>query len=279
MHSLIISEHDGNNVVKTGCVMANRIPTSGRDFEIWLAGMFRQLGFIVDVTPQSNDFGADLILKYPRYLDHSIAVQAKFYGNPVSNTPVQEVVASLKVYNAKEGWVVTNSTFTDNARALARANHNVLLIDGTMLNYLVSMADYGCSQDMLDGLFSRGIFAFSTNLNESPSYGQGSHEDSNSNDMGWEFSPSYEETYNLSDVSMRWGCSTSYVKKQIPNGLKMHKMPNGRWQITESDLLEYEQKLKEESETTRSFLIVIGAVAAAGFIVVFFVLALNSCLF
>lgn len=52
-------------------------------------------------------------------------------------------------------------------------------------------------------------------------------------------------------------------------------MLNGRWQITESDLLEYEQKLKEESEAARSLLIVMGIVAVAGFIV----LALNSYLF
>lgn len=231
--------------------------------------MFRQLGFTVDITPASNDFGADLVLKCPRYLDHSIAVQAKFYGSPVGNTSVQEVVASLAVYNAKEGWVVTNSTFTENARSLAHANRNVLLIDGTMLNHLASIADYGCTEDMLNGLFSRGIFAFSANLNERPPYGQAGHENSDANNSSWGFHPSYEETFNLSDVSMRWGCSTSYVKRQIPNGLKMRKMPNGRWQITESDLVEYEQKLKQVHEDINATLLIAVILGVALFFILF----------
>ena len=56
-------------------------------------------------------------------------IQAKFYNGSVGNKAVQEVVASIGMYNADKGIVVTNSTFTSSAVELAQAN-NIELIDG-----------------------------------------------------------------------------------------------------------------------------------------------------
>jgi hypothetical protein len=56
------------------------------------------------------------------------------------------------------------------------------------------------------------------------------------------------KTYNLSDVSVRWGKTTDYVKKQISHGMRMCKQPNGRWSITEIDLLEWEASMQKEQE-------------------------------
>ena len=55
-------------------------------------------------------------------------IQAKFYNSPVGNKAVQEVVASIGMYNANRGVVVTNNTFTASAIELAQAN-NVELVD------------------------------------------------------------------------------------------------------------------------------------------------------
>ena len=45
---------------------------------------------------------------------------------------MQEVVGAVSFYDADEGWVITNSTFTPDAKALAQKN-NVTLIDGHAL--------------------------------------------------------------------------------------------------------------------------------------------------
>ena len=55
-------------------------------------------------------------------------VQAKRYFNKVSNKAVQEVVASMKYYNATSGIVVTNNYFTKSAIEFAEAN-NIKLWD------------------------------------------------------------------------------------------------------------------------------------------------------
>jgi HJR/Mrr/RecB family endonuclease len=87
-------------------------------------------------TPATGDQGADLIAKNNR---RTIVIQAKGHAAPVGNSAVQEAVAAISVYNADEGWVVTNSTFTRSARALAHAN-SIRLIDGNVL--LRSLAEH-----------------------------------------------------------------------------------------------------------------------------------------
>lgn len=70
--------------------------------------------------------GADVIA----YKDKiKYVLQVKFYNNPVGNKAVQEVFASIGMYNANKGIVVTNSTFTSSAIELANAN-NIELVDG-----------------------------------------------------------------------------------------------------------------------------------------------------
>jgi restriction system protein len=103
---------------------------TGVDFETHVARLLKEAGFESVVgTPTTGDQGADLIAKKN---GKTIAIQAKRYKGPVGNGAVQEVVAAIRFYNADEGWVVTNSTFTPSALALAHAN-NVRLIDGSHL--------------------------------------------------------------------------------------------------------------------------------------------------
>lgn len=85
------------------------------------------------------------------------------------------------------------------------------------------------------------------------------------------------KSYNMSEVAVRWGASSHHVKKQISEGMRMHKMPNGRWEITEEDLyaweahLEQEQKREQRKRTILTVVtIVIAVVLVAGAIVLFF---------
>jgi restriction system protein len=122
-----------------GKYLLNNI-VSGEQFEIYLETLFKDLGYKVKRCGKSGDQGADLILKIDDYV---YAVQAKFYSGKLSNTPVQEIAGALKIYNANQGVVVTNSEFTSGAVKLAKAN-DVILIDGMGLKKLI---DYSMDTD------------------------------------------------------------------------------------------------------------------------------------
>ena len=98
---------------------------SGREFEEWVAQLYRKLGYTVQLTPQSNDFGADLIVKREGKMN---AIQTKRYKNKVGVKAVQEIVAAKPHYKAHEAFVVTNNYFTAPAQKLAKSN-GVILID------------------------------------------------------------------------------------------------------------------------------------------------------
>lgn len=98
---------------------------TGDQFEEFLVILFRLQGYTAKKTKRTRDHGADVILNTE---GKRIVVQAKREKGRVSNSAVQEVVASKAVYNATEAWVVTNSYFTEPAKELARANE-VLLWD------------------------------------------------------------------------------------------------------------------------------------------------------
>lgn len=91
----------------------------GVQFEYYLKELFRSRGYSVEMTKTTGDFGADLILKKE---SNRIVVQAKRYSNSVGVKAVQEVISSIKMYNATESWVITNSHFTKAAKELAEKN-------------------------------------------------------------------------------------------------------------------------------------------------------------
>lgn len=98
---------------------------TGEEFEQFLGVLFKKRGYKVSYTAVTGDYGADLLLKDR---DELIAVQAKRYSDSVGVKAVQEIIGSLKMYNATEAWVVTNSYFTKQAIKLAEMN-DVYLID------------------------------------------------------------------------------------------------------------------------------------------------------
>jgi hypothetical protein len=128
---------------------------SGVEFENFAAALYRSRGFEVEVTKASGDFGADLIVAAegglrrsewdPKRYDsdgwsHRMAVQCKRYSGVVGVSAVMAVVAAKEMYDCSHTAVVTNSTFTSQARQLAEA-HSVALIDGARLRqmYLASV--------------------------------------------------------------------------------------------------------------------------------------------
>jgi hypothetical protein len=108
----------------------------GKEFEEFLARLFLFMGFTdISLTPV-NDQGGDLLCLSPSGI--RIVVQAKRWKGSVGNDAVQELLGAMRHYKCAEGWVVTNSTFTQAAHELAGKDAE------------------GCSA-MGDGLFSYAI--------------------------------------------------------------------------------------------------------------------------
>ncbi len=89
---------------------------SGREFEDFLSAYFRSLGYRVEATPASNDYGVDLLC---RDREECIAVQAKRYSGTVGVHAVQELLSGMAYYQTEQGLVVTNAYFSRQARELA----------------------------------------------------------------------------------------------------------------------------------------------------------------
>lgn len=103
---------------------------SGIEFETWVAKVLKENGFTdVRGTSKTGDQGADLIAKKD---GKTIIIQTKRYQGAVGNRAVQEAISAVQFYRGDEGWVITNSSFTPSARALAHRS-NIKLIDGKML--------------------------------------------------------------------------------------------------------------------------------------------------
>jgi restriction endonuclease Mrr len=98
---------------------------SGTEFEHFMANVFAKQGYPVQLTPCSGDQGVDLLLTID---ERRVAVQLKRHTAPVGNAAVQQALAGMIHYKAKEAWVITTSTFTKSARQLATSTA-VRLID------------------------------------------------------------------------------------------------------------------------------------------------------
>lgn len=108
----------------------------GFDFEEYVAKLFEKFDFSAVVTKKSGDFGCDVIIEKNGY---RIAIQTKRSESKVSLKAVQEIVASLKKYDARLGVVISNAKYTRNARQLAKIN-DVVMINRNVLLRLVDLA-------------------------------------------------------------------------------------------------------------------------------------------
>lgn len=92
---------------------------NGYEYEEKCGEYLLKKGFTnVEVTPKSGDFGIDIIAckdgtKY--------GIQCKYYDKPVGNKAVQEAYAGSTYYKCDKPMVITNTTFTNQAKALAES--------------------------------------------------------------------------------------------------------------------------------------------------------------
>jgi HJR/Mrr/RecB family endonuclease len=105
----------------------------GYGFQPIMARMFRELGYEVEEQPLSGDYGADLLIKRG---GHRYIVQLKKYSGSVGAPEVQKTIGAIPRFEAERAFLVTNSTFTDQARIQAK-NAPVVLIDGEQLKAIL----------------------------------------------------------------------------------------------------------------------------------------------
>jgi restriction system protein len=96
----------------------------GRDFEQSCGARLRKLGFEVDFTRASGDFGCDIVAAKDglRY-----AVQVKGREMPAGVTAVQEAAAARSHYKTDYAVVISQSGYTKAARDLAASTRVVLV--------------------------------------------------------------------------------------------------------------------------------------------------------
>jgi len=105
-------------------------------FEDEIASMFRRLGYIVEQTPYSNDYGRDAIME--RNGDKYI-LECKKYGpnNIVGRPDLQKFHSAIMSDKAKKGFFVNTGIFSRGAIKFA-TNTPIELIDGQQLLRLMT---------------------------------------------------------------------------------------------------------------------------------------------
>ncbi len=102
---------------------------TGVEFERYVAAVLRGLGYAVELTRATGDFGVDLIVTRDGI---RTAVQCKRQSRVVNGAAVQQVVAGAAVHDCSATMVVSNHRYTRAAEQLAEV-HGCTLVDRTRL--------------------------------------------------------------------------------------------------------------------------------------------------
>jgi len=97
---------------------------SGLEFEKYVAALLKQRGYAKIKLTEKFDYGVDIIAHKDGI---RWGVQVKRYSDLVKMAAVQQAVAGLKYYRCDRAMVITNSTFSKQAKVLAAVNECVLV--------------------------------------------------------------------------------------------------------------------------------------------------------
>src|SRR5262245_11523667 len=85
-------------------------------FKDFIASLFREMGYTVEITPGTSDDGIDLLLRKNNQL---IGVQCKRWNTPVTEPIIRDFYSAIRSSEAQSGYVITTSTFTSHAYSFA----------------------------------------------------------------------------------------------------------------------------------------------------------------
>ena len=107
---------------------------SGRGFEQLLAAIFRALGFEIEETPVTGDFGVDLILIDPR--GERVAVQAKRHKADIGISAVQEIYYGMTHHGCSRGILAIATDLTPAASLALEKLPSISLLSGRQIGQL-----------------------------------------------------------------------------------------------------------------------------------------------
>ena len=137
------------------------------EYEHYCAALLETVGWNARITKASGDQGVDIIATFESI---KVVGQCKLYSNPVGNAAVQEIIGGREYERADYAFVVSNSSFTSAARALASSS-NVLLLHHSELSDLhnkfnISLHDNGKSSVTIDEINDQQVGCISRPLVE-----------------------------------------------------------------------------------------------------------------
>lgn len=106
----------------------------GVEFELYMAELLRRKGYTNVSLTERFDSGVDIIA-----VRHGVrwGIQVKRYKGLVKADAVRQVVTALKLYDCQQGMVVTNSTFSEVAKRLAKSNKCVLIDRSQLAQFIL----------------------------------------------------------------------------------------------------------------------------------------------
>ena len=110
---------------------------SGPQFEVFVADLFRAMGYRATMLGGAGDQGVDIVVSYH---GERVAVQCKNYKRAVGNKPVQEVFAGARHHSCQQAWVVAPAGYTRGAYELARST-GVSLYDANSIGQWIRQVD------------------------------------------------------------------------------------------------------------------------------------------
>lgn len=103
---------------------------TGLEFEHYVARLLKSQGYSNIQLTEKYDYGVDVIAVKN---GTTWGIQVKRYSGLVKADAVRQVVTALKMYHCDQAMVITNSTFSLPAQALADSN-DCILVDRTKLS-------------------------------------------------------------------------------------------------------------------------------------------------
>jgi hypothetical protein len=110
----------------------------GYEFEDYVSGLLKKMGFIAEQTTYSNDGGIDIVAFYDRPIFYGkYIIQCKNWQGTVGAPEIRDLYGVVTDQRANKGIIITPSDFTEQAYEFAKGK-NIELINGTVLNALVN---------------------------------------------------------------------------------------------------------------------------------------------
>ena len=102
----------------------------GIEFEHYIAQILKRQGYRRVRLTERYDYGVDIVAEKDGV---KWGIQVKRYSGLVKASAVRQVVTGLSIYNCQRAMVITNSEFSNIAKALAVSNNCILVNRASLL--------------------------------------------------------------------------------------------------------------------------------------------------